>query len=107
MNKDLVICLNILYLLKSKPMKYEQLWKSGYFRSKRDLDVGMRKLCYANCVEKIDAVKIYVILGHDLSFLSVMKRISDIESKVLVEVTLVPLSNKDIRIIYHKWKRQS
>jgi len=35
----------------------------------------------------------------------VMKRISDIESKVLVETTLVPLSNNGIRIIYHKWRK--
>lgn len=37
----------------------------------------------------------------------VMKRISDIETKVPIEASLVPLSNINIRIIYHKWKKQS
>lgn len=70
LNKDLLICLNILYLLKSKPMKYEELLKSGHFRSERDLENGIRRLFRANCIEKIKAVGLYVILGNGISFLS-------------------------------------
>ena len=70
MNKDLIICLNILYLLKSRPIKYEELWKSGYFKSERDLENGIRILHRANCIEKIKAVGLYVILGNGISFLS-------------------------------------
>lgn len=51
-------------------MNYEELWKSGYFRSESDLDFGIRRLCRANCIEKIKAVRLYVILGHGISFLS-------------------------------------
>lgn len=35
----------------------------------------------------------------------IMKRISDIQSKVLVEITMMPFSNTETRIIYHKWKK--
>ena len=35
----------------------------------------------------------------------VMKRISDIESKVLVKITMKPFLNTETRIIYRKWKK--
>ena len=82
-NNDLVVCLNILHLLRSKPRKYREFWKSGYFRSKRDLDIGLRKLCYANCIEKIDAVKLYVILGNGISFLSLYPNYMPIQVDLL------------------------
>lgn len=68
LNNDLVICLNILYLLRSKPRKYRELWESGFFRTIKDLDIGLRKLYHAHCIGKIDAVKLYVILGNGISF---------------------------------------
>lgn len=83
---------NILYLLKSKPMKFEELWESGFFRSKRELGVGIRRLYNANFIEKIDAVKLYVILGHGLSFLSLYPNWTPIPVEILD--VIVPIGRK-------------
>jgi hypothetical protein len=73
-------------------MKYEQLWKSGYFRRKRDLDVGLQKLYHANCIGKIDAVKLYVILGNGISFLSLYPNWFPISVELLD--VIVPIGRK-------------
>jgi len=80
---DLVTCLNILYLLRSKPKKFEELLKSGFFRSKGDLRIGLRRLYSANCIKKIEAVNLYVILGHGISFLSLYPNYTPIPVELL------------------------
>jgi hypothetical protein len=51
-------------------MTYDELLKSGYFKSKNQLSFALRRLNQAGCIEKIKAVGVYVILGHGLSILS-------------------------------------
>ena len=92
LNKNLVGCLNVLYLLKSKSMKFEELWESGFFRSKGELRGRIRTLCYANRIEKIEAVKLYVILGHGLSFLSLYPNWTPMPVKILD--VIVPIGKK-------------
>jgi len=69
-NTDFVSILNILSLLREKPMTYEEIWKTGYFKTKGQLDYALRRLTQASCIEKIKAAKIYVILGYGITLLS-------------------------------------
>jgi hypothetical protein len=70
MDRDFVAVLNILSLLREKPMSYEELLKSGYFKTKEQLDFALRKLTQSCCIEKIRAVGIYCILGYGITLLS-------------------------------------
>ena len=65
-----VVIFNILALLREKPMTFEELMKSGCFRSQSHLEFTLFKLKQAGCIEKIKAVSIYCILGHGLTLLS-------------------------------------
>lgn len=51
-------------------MTYEELLKSGYFKTKGRLDFTLRKLAESSCIERIKAAKIYVILGNGITLLS-------------------------------------
>jgi hypothetical protein len=69
-DRDFVDILNVLTLLREHPMSYEEILKSGYFKTKGQLDFALRRLKEGCCVEKIQAAGIYCILGHGLSLLS-------------------------------------
>jgi len=69
-DRDFVGILNILSLLREHPMTYEEIWKSGYFKTQNQLDIALYQLGKACCVEKIKAVGIYIILGHGITLLS-------------------------------------
>jgi len=69
-NPELTSILNVLSLLKEKPMSYEEFLNSGCFRNKNQLNFALRRLRQASCIEKIKAIKMYVILGYGLTFLS-------------------------------------
>jgi hypothetical protein len=62
--------LNILSLLREKPMTYDELLKPGYFKTQNQLDFALRRLKEGCCIEKIKAVGIYCILGHGITLLS-------------------------------------
>jgi hypothetical protein len=51
-------------------MTYEELMKSGCFKSEGGLDFALRRLREGGCIEKIMSAKIYVILGHGITLLS-------------------------------------
>jgi len=65
-----VVIFNILALLREKPMTFEELMKSGCFRSQSHLEFTLFKLKQAGCIGKIKAANIYVILGHGITLLS-------------------------------------
>ena len=69
-DRDFVSILNLLSLLREKPMTYEEILKSGFFKTKSQLDFTLRRLKESCCVEKIKAVGKYYILGHGLTLLS-------------------------------------
>jgi DNA-binding HxlR family transcriptional regulator len=69
-NGEWVVIFNVLALLREKPMTYEELMKSGCFKSERHLDFALRRLREGGCIEKIMSAKIYVILGHGITLLS-------------------------------------
>jgi hypothetical protein len=69
-DRDFVAILNVLSLLREKPMSYEELLKSRFFKTRGQLDFALRRLTHSCCVEKIKAVGIYVILGHGITLLS-------------------------------------
>lgn len=69
-NGQWVSILNVLSLLREKPMTYEELMKSGCFKTQGRLSFTLYRLQEAECLEKIQSAKIYVILGHGLSLLS-------------------------------------
>ena len=68
--RDFVNILNLLSLLREKPMTYDELWETNYFKTKSQLDFTLRRLKEGGCIEKIKAVGIYCILGLGLSLLS-------------------------------------
>jgi hypothetical protein len=70
-DRDFISILNVLSLLREKPMAYEELLKTGYFKTKGQLDFALRRLTQASCIEKIKAVGIYCILGHGIALLSI------------------------------------
>ena len=51
-------------------MTYDELLKSGYFKSKNQLSFALRRLNQAGCIDKIKAAGIYTILGHGITLLS-------------------------------------
>ena len=69
-DRDLIAILNVLSLLRKNPMNYDELLKSGYFKTRGQLDFAIRKLTQSSCIEKIKAVGIYCILGHGITLLS-------------------------------------
>jgi len=69
-DRDFVSILNLLSLLREKPMTYDELWETNYFKTKGQLDFTLRRLKESCCIWKIKAVGIYCILGHGLSLLS-------------------------------------
>jgi hypothetical protein len=69
-DRDFVGILNILSLLRDKPMTHEELLKSGYFKTRNQLDFALRRLTQSGCIEKIKAVGIYCILGYGITLLS-------------------------------------
>jgi hypothetical protein len=70
LDRDLINILNVLSLLRDKPMTYEELWKSGCFKKLKHLEIVMHKLHKAGLVEKIKAANIWVILGNGITLLS-------------------------------------
>jgi hypothetical protein len=83
MDRDFVAVLNILSLLREKPMSYEELLKSGYFKTKGQLDFALRKLSQSCCIEKIKSVEIYCILGYGITFLSLYPTWKPLPVKIL------------------------
>jgi len=83
MDKKLLNMLNVLSLLKTKPMSYHTLWKSGCFKTRKDLGHALYSLDMAGCIEKIIAAKIWVILGHGISFLSLYPNWTPLPVEVL------------------------
>lgn len=69
-DRDLINILNVLSLLRDKPMTYDELWKSGCFKREKHLEIVIHKLHKAGCIERIKAVKIWVILGSGITLLS-------------------------------------
>jgi len=69
-DRDFVGILNVLSLLREKPMSYEELLKSECFKSREQLDFALQRLKQAGCIEKIRAVGIYCILGYGITLLS-------------------------------------
>jgi len=69
-DRDFISILNVLSLLREKPLTYEELWKTNYFETLNQLNFALRRLTRACCVEKIKAVGIYCILGHGITLLS-------------------------------------
>jgi hypothetical protein len=65
-----IAILNVLSLLREKPMTFRELYEAGYFKSLNQLSFALRRLKQANCIEKIRTVGMYVILGHGLTILS-------------------------------------
>ena len=70
LDRQFVAMLNVLALLREKPMTFKELHDSGYFKSSNQLVFALRRLKQAGLIEKIKAAKIYVILGHGITFLS-------------------------------------
>jgi len=70
LDRQFVAMLNVLALLREKPMTFKELHDSGYFKSSNQLIFALRRLKQAGLIEKIKAAKIYVILGHGITFLS-------------------------------------
>ena len=70
MDRDFVNILNVLSLLREKPLTNDELLKSGCFKTKGQLDYALIRLKEANCIEKIHSAKIYCILGYGLTLLS-------------------------------------
>ena len=68
--RDFVSILNLLSLLREKPMTYEEIWKSGYFKTQNQLDFALRRLKQAGCIEKIKTINMYFILGYGITLLS-------------------------------------
>jgi len=68
--RDFVSILNLLSLLREKPMTYEEIWETNYFKTKGQLDFALRRLKEGCCIWKIKAVGIYCILGHGITLLS-------------------------------------
>jgi hypothetical protein len=66
-DRDFVAMLNVLSLLREKPMTYEELMKSGCFKTQGRLSFTLYRLKQAGCIEKIKAANIYVILGHGIT----------------------------------------
>ena len=89
MEQKLVVVLNILSLLKTKPCTFDELMKSGFFKDKRSLERGLHTLNCAGCIEKIKVAKIWVILGHGISLLSLYPNWTPLPVEVLDVV--VPL----------------
>ena len=86
MNKldhDFVAILNVLSLLREKPMTYDELLKTGYFKGKNQLNFALKRLNQAGCIEKIKAVGVYVILGRGLTILSFYPTWNPIPTEVL------------------------
>lgn len=71
MDRKLLNMLNVLSLLKQKPMTYDELWETSCFKTEKDLAHALHTLHYAGCIERIEAVKIWVILGYGHTFLSI------------------------------------
>ena len=69
-DRDFVSILNLLSLLREKPMSYEEIWKTNYFKTKGQLDFALRRLLEGDCIEKIKAINLYFILGHGINLFS-------------------------------------
>ena len=69
-DRDFVGILNVLSLLREKPMTFEELMRTKCFKNKERLDFAIIRLKQAGCIEKIKAVGIYCILGHGITLLS-------------------------------------
>ena len=82
-DQNFVAILNVLSLLRDKPMTFRELYETGYFKSLNQLSFALRKLKLANCIEKIKAVGVYVILGHGITLLSFYPTWKPIPSEVL------------------------
>ena len=82
-NRDFVAILNVLSLLREKPMTYVELLNSGYFKGKNQLNFALKRLNQAGCIEKIKAVGVYVILGRGLTILSFYPTWNPIPTEVL------------------------
>jgi len=50
MDRNLIVMLNILSLLKTKPYTFDELMKSGYFKDKRILEKRLQTLDRAGCL---------------------------------------------------------
>jgi hypothetical protein len=83
LDKELITVLNILYLLKNKPMTFNDLFKTGCFRNKTRLSNGLETLHRADCIEKIEAAKIWVILGYGFSVLSLYPGWTPLPAEIL------------------------
>lgn len=70
LDRDTINMLNLLTLLRDKPMTYEELWMSGYFKRDKSLGKVIHRLHRANCIEWMEAAKIWVILGRGITLLS-------------------------------------
>lgn len=68
--RDFVSILNVLSLLREKPMTYEEIWKSGYLKTLNQLNFALRRLKQAGCIEKIKTINMYFILGYGITLLS-------------------------------------
>jgi len=69
-DRDFVGILNVLTLLRERPLSYDELWESRFFKTRGQLDFALRRLKEGCCIEKIKAVGKYYILGHGLTLLS-------------------------------------
>lgn len=98
-DRDFIAILNVLSLLREKPMTYEEIWKSGYFKRKGQLDFAIRTLTQSDCIEKIKAVGRYCILGHGITLLSFYPNWRCLPFEVLDVV--VPIVGR-MRMIHHE-----
>jgi predicted Zn-ribbon and HTH transcriptional regulator len=83
LDQNFVAILNVLSLLREKPMTYDELLKSGYFKGKNQLNFALRRLNQAGCIDKIKAAGVYTILGHGITLLSFYPAWKPIPTEVL------------------------
>jgi hypothetical protein len=94
-DRDFVGILNVLSLLREKPMTYDEIWKTKYFKTQNKLDFALRRLKEGCCIEKIKAVGIYCILGHGITLLTFYPTWKPLPVEVLDIVVPIGEGNED------------